>query len=452
MDPLREYQNEAFNFGMQRLYVKGYQGTGLFLDPGLGKTRVTLEILNTLRGLGEVERVLIVAPMRVCSEVWPQEIAKWGFDMSTNIMCQRVKSALKNDCFIDLINPESVHLLIDHCDRWDTLVVDESTKFKNWTAKRMKHLRKMLPNFLKRIILTGTPAPNSLSDLHSQVYILDDGESIGRNVTVFRARYMERGGWQGRQWKLRPEMTDTLNEAIAPMVLRMDAESNLDMPELVVNDMYCELPPKCMAGYRQLKRELLAQLETGDILAVNAASAYIKMRQYANGAVYDAERSVHTVHSAKVDMLCDLVDELGGKPVLVFYQFQHDMAAIKKRFPDAPVISGTTRPQSLKETLENWNAGSTHVLLAQNQTASHGLNMQGSGTDIVYFGLGDSLEVYDQSYRRVYRQGVKGSQVRVHRLLCRKTVDEIILERLKSKDQSQRAFFEALRVHAESKL
>jgi SNF2 family DNA or RNA helicase len=247
-------------------------------------------------------------------------------------------------------------------------------------------------------------------------------------------------------------MTDTLNEAIAPMVLRMDAESNLDMPELVVNDMYCELPPKCMAGYRQLKRELLAQLETGDILAVNAASAYIKMRQYANGAVYDADRNVHFVHSAKVDMLCDLIEELAGKPVLVFYQFQHDMAAIKEKFPGAPVLSGATPPQAVEEMLRQWNAGSLHVLLAQNQTASHGLNMQGSGTDIVYFGLGDSLEVYDQSYRRIYRQGVKGSQVRIHRLLTRKTVDDIILKRLQSKDQSQRAFFESLRSHAEAKL
>ena len=320
MDPLREYQKEAIRFGMQRLYVGGHQGTGLFLDPGLGKTRVTLEILNSLRGLGEIERVLIIAPMRVCSEVWPLEIEKWGFDFSTNIMCQRVNSALKKECFIDLINPESTHLLVDHCDRWDTLVVDESTKFKTWTRpskrNRMKCLRKMLPNFLKRIILTGTPASNSLADLHSQVFILDDGEALGRNVTVFRAKYMQRGGWQGRQWELRPEMKDTLHKAISPMVLRMDAESNLDMPELVVHDMYFELPVKCMAGYRQLKRELLAQLETGDILAVNAASAYIKMRQYANGAIYDEERNVHFVHSAKVDMLCDLVDELAGKSAL----------------------------------------------------------------------------------------------------------------------------------------
>ncbi len=409
-------------------------------------------MLKTLRGLHEIERVLIVAPMRVCREVWPSEIKKWGFDMTTNIMCQRVKSTLKNDCFIDLINPESLHLLADHCERWDTIVVDESTKFKNWTAKRMKCLRKMLPNFLKRVILTGTPAPNSLADLHSQVYILDDGASLGRNVTVFRARYMQKGGWQGRQWQLRSEMTGTLNEAIAPMVLRMDAESNLDMPELVVNDMYCELPPKCLTGYRQLKRELLAQLETGDILAVNAASAYIKMRQYANGQIYDADRNVHFVHSAKVDMLCDLVEELAGKPVLVFYQFQHDADAISKKFPNAPVISGKTKPQDLTKILEDWNAGRTHVLLAQNQTVCHGLNMQGSGTDIVYFGLGDSLEVYDQSYRRIYRQGVKGNQVRIHRLLCRNTVDEIIRDRLKSKDQSQQAFFKALKTHAEANL
>jgi len=315
---LHEYQKRAINFGMRRLFIENRQGVAWFIDPGLGKTRITLEVLNTLRGLNEIERVLIIAPMRVCRNVWPQEIEKWGYDMAANVMCQRVKVSLKNDCFIDLINPESIHLLVDHCERWDTLVIDESTKFKNWTSKRMKCLRKMLPNFTRRMILTGTPAPNSLADLHSQAYILDDGAALGRNVTVFRARYMARGGWQGRQWVLRSEMSDALNEAISPMALRMDAESNLDMPELVVNDMFCELPKRCMAGYRQLKRELLAQLETGDILAVNAASAYIKMRQYSNGAVYDAERNVHFVHSEKVEMLCDLVEELAGKPVLVF--------------------------------------------------------------------------------------------------------------------------------------
>lgn len=449
IDLLHSYQREAIDFGLNRLYTKDLQGAGLFLDPGLGKTRITLEVLNTLRGLNEIERVLIVAPMRVCHSVWPQEIEKWGFDFTTNVMCRRVKASLKNDCFIDLINPESLHLLEYNCARWDTLVIDESTKFKSWRTKRMKCLRKMLPNFLRRIILTGTPAPNSLADLHSQAYILDDGAALGRNVTVFRARYMARGGWQGRQWQLRSEMTDSLNEAIAPMVLRMDAESNLEMPELLVNDMFCELPPKCVAGYRQLKRELLAQLETGDILAVNAASAYIKMRQFSNGQIYDADRNVHFVHSAKVDMLCDLIEELAGKPILVFYQFQHDADAISKKFPDAPVLSGKTKPGAVNDILNDWNVGRTHVLLAQNQTASHGLNMQGSGTDIAYFGIGDSLEVYEQSYRRIYRQGIRGSQVRIHRLLTRGTTCEVIRDRLHSKDQSQQAFFKALRAHAE---
>lgn len=411
-----------------------------------------MEVLKTLRGLSEIERVLVIAPMRVCRNVWGQEISKWGFDFSVNIMCQRVKQALKEECFIDLVNYESLHLLVDHCDRWDTLVLDESTRVKNWTTKRMKCLRKMLPNFSKRMILTGTPAPNSLADLHSQIYVLDGGEALGRNVTVFRAKFMARGGWEGRQWVLRKEMADTLNTAIAPMVLRLDAETCLTMPALLVNDMYCELPAKCQAGYRQLKRELLAQLETGDILAVNAASAYVKMRQYSNGAVYDSERKVHYVHSAKVEMLCDLVEELAGKPVLVFYQFHHDAEAIQKKFPTAPVLSGKTKPKESTQILEDWNAGHIRVLLAQNHTAAHGLNMQGAGMDVVYFGLNDSLEVYDQSYRRVYRQGAKGSQVRIHRLLCKKTVDDVIRDRLHSKDQGQQAFFAALRRHAETKL
>ena len=264
--------------------------------------RFSPTLLQQLRDLGEIENVLVVAPLRVCRLVWGQEVSKWGFDFTTNLLCQRVKAGLKDRAFIDLINPESLHHLIDHCDRWDMLVVDESTKFKTWGCKRTKSVRKMLPNFKKRLILTGTPASNSLADLHAQCYILDNGVALGRNVTVFRSLYMQQGGWQGRQWFLQDSKKNTIQEAVAPLCLRMDAESNLDMPELKINDMYCELPPSCMGRYKQLKRELVAQLETGDIFAQNSASAYMKMKQFANGQMYDADRNVHFVHSEKLQI------------------------------------------------------------------------------------------------------------------------------------------------------
>lgn len=446
------YQNEALDFCLQRLVVQDQLGAGLFLDPGLGKTAVTLMLLERLRYLGMVERVLVIAPMRVCRLTWPQEISKWDFDFSTNIMCQRIPTAVKRpDAFIDLVNPESTHLLMGHCHLWDMIIVDESTKFKTWTGKskrnRMKCMRKMLKNFKKRLILTGTPAPNSLADLHSQVFILDNGAALGRNVTVFRSLYMQQGGWKGRQWMLRPNQEEKILAAVAPLCLRLDAETCLDMPELVTNDIEVELPDHCVAQYNILKRKLLAQLETGDILAQNAASAYMKMRQFANGQMYDDDRVVHLVHTAKLEAAVDLVDELGGKPVVIFYQFDHDRLALLTKFPKAPVMSGATKKTDEK-TINDWNAGKVHVLLAQNQAISHGLNMQGCGADMIYYGLNDRAETYDQSFRRLYRQGTIHSQIRIHRLLTRKTVDFAIRGRVECKGQTQQEFLNNLKKHA----
>jgi len=429
--------------------VKDEQGAGLFLDPGLGKTLVTLMLLEFLRDMGVIDSALVVAPLRVCRLVWQQEISKWDFDFTSNVLCQNVKRELKKKRpFIELINPESLHHLEGHTDRWDLVVVDESTKFKNWSSKRMRCLKKMLKGFMKRLILTGTPAPNSLADLHSQVFILDGGAALGRNVTVFRSLYMRQGGWQGRQWMLREGQAPKIHTAVAPLCLRQDAETCLDMPELVINDIECELPPACVKQYQVLKRQLLAELETGNILAQNAASAYMKMRQFANGQMYDEDRNVHPVHLAKREALGDLVNELGGKPALVFYQFGHDAAAILKKFPKAPVLNGATKAKAAVKMLDDWNAGKTHVFAVQNQAASHGLNMQEAGNDVIYYGLNDSLEVYEQSYRRIYRQGVKGRQVRIYRLLTQGTVDGLIRDRLVQKDQTQQDFLNHLKNHA----
>lgn len=446
---LHEYQKTALAFCMKRWYMQDEKGVGLFLDPGLGKTIVTLKLLEILRDLGEVENALVVAPLRVCQLVWAQEVKKWGFDFTVTRLCKRVKRGLREKPgFIELINYESLHLLVDHCDRWETLVLDESPKIKTWMAKRTRALRKMIPNFTKRLALTGTPASNSLADLHSQVFMLDGGVALGRNVTVFRSLYMQQGGWQGRQWFLRDGVAGTIHEAVAPLCLRLDAETCLDMPELVTHDIMCEMPPRCLKGYKQLKRDLLAQLDTGTVFAPNAAAAYMKMKQYANGQMYDEDRVVHPIHKVKVEALVDLVDELSGKPVLVFYQFAHDALAIKAKFPKAPVLCGGTKDAAAAKMLDDWNAGKTHVFLVQNQAASHGLNMQGAGNDVVYYGLNDSLEIYEQSFRRIYRQGVKGRQVRIYRLLTIGTVDEIIRDRLVGKDQTQKAFLAHLKCHA----
>lgn len=451
MEPLRPYQRRAIDFSLDRMFAKGEQGSGLLLQPGLGKTRSTLEILRVLRDLGEIEKVLIIAPLRVCHFPWPDENEKWGYNFDYRILCGKVRSQLKKPSpFIDLLNPESTHALLDFPVRYDMVVVDESYKFKTWSSKRMKAMKTILPEINKRLILSGAPAANSLADLHSQIYILDNGEALGRNVTIFRSRYMYReavGGFS--RWKMREGKEEEISRLISPLVIQMNAEDELDMPELITNTVMCDLPDKCRAGYNKLKRDLLVQLESANILAVNAASAYIKMRQFANGAVYDENKKVHFVHDEKIDALKDLVESLSGSPLLVFYQFDHDRARLQAAFHGTPAIAGNIDMSLVNDILKDWNAGKLPLLFVQNQTASHGLNMQDGGcTNVAYFGLTDQPEVFDQSFRRVYRQGVKGSRVVIHKILVEKTVDEVISDRLKSKDQTQADFFKRLKQHA----
>jgi len=448
---LHDYQNTAFNFAMDRLYAGDHLGAGLFLDPGLGKTLITLKVLEALRDLGEIEHVLITAPLRVCRMVWGQEIKKWGFDFDYRILCQKFQSKYLwggKQPFIELVNPESLHRMVDKTARYDMVVADESSLYKTWTCKRMKSMRKMLPHFRKRLALTGTPCSNSLMDLHGQSFIIDNGAALGRNVTVFRSKFCYQGGWQGRQWFLQNAKDKEIHEALSDSCLRLDAETCLDMPDLVVNDVEVELPGPCVPGYRKLKRELLAQLESADILAMNAASAYQKLRQYSNGMMYDEEKDVHLVHKAKVDALSEVVGELQGKNMLCFYQFAHDAFAINKKFPKAPKLDGKTPPGKAEKMIDDWNAGKTRLQLVQNAAGSHGLNMQGGGCDVGYFGLTDRPEVHDQSFRRVYRQGQQSRQVRVHRFLTKGTVDTVIAKRLGAKDQTQKEFLEALKSHA----
>lgn len=444
VQPLYEYQQAAIDFLLHRLYDQDQGGAALWLDPGLGKTRITLEALSFLHAVGVATKTLIVAPLRVCELVWPQEVEKWEIPLTIG----SIHSKRRLDTSLTLVNPESMHKI--EPGQFDCLVVDESTKFKTWSTKRMKLMRKLLPTFAKRILLSGTPAANSLADLHAQMFCVDFGDALGRNVTVFRAMYMrqvKKLNWN--QWEIRKDKEEQIMDLIAPLCLRMSAEDYLDMPELVTNRVMCRLPADAMREYKRLKAELLAQLETGDVLAMNAASAYGKMRQLANGQLYDSERSVHFAHDRKLAALGDLRDELGGKPLLVFFQFKHDAAAILGRHKDAVVLAGGTKRDEAKEIVDAWNDGSISMLLIQPQSASHGLNLQyGPCADVAWYGLHASPEVVDQANRRLYRNGQKNRQIRVHRLLCEDTLEITMEERLAGKYRTQEEFFKALLRHA----
>ena len=451
--PLRDYQRFAAEWLLDRLYIRQWAGAGLFLDPGLGKSRTSLTVLNALFELGHIRRALVVAPLRPVYTVWPAEIRRWGFPMSHIILHKQHAKAMSMNMQVEIVNFEGLHKVKDIAHRWDIMFVDESTFIKNWSAKRTIAMRKMIEKIPQVVILTGTPAANSLKDLHSQHYMIDKGEALGRTVTNFRARFCRQGGWMGRKWELREGTQSLILEAIKDTCLRMRAEDHLDMPKLVENEIWCKMDETPMRLYKKLKRDLFAELETGDLMVGSAAAAYTKCKQFANGQVYSGEigeKSVHNVHKEKINALLELQEELAGKPLLVFYHYTHDRERIRSLsgFKKAPILAGGMKIREVETILEEWNAGKHHAILAQWQAASHGLNMQGCCNDVVCFGLHDSPEVYDQAIRRVYRQGVTGDQVRIHKILTQDTVDEVMLERLAGKMDTQHEFLEALKKHA----
>lgn len=483
--PLHFYQEYAHDWLLKRLFVDDEMGGGLFLDPGLGKTRITLTLIDSLFNLGIVKRVLVLAPLRPAYTVWPSEIKRWGFPQSHIVLHGQHEVGMSYNCDIEILNYAGLVKVKDMSKRWDMIVLDESTYIKTWQSKRSKkklkrkrttplmnraqYIRKMLPNISKRVILTGTPAANSLSDLHSQLYVVDDGDSLGRTVTQFRASYCYQGGWQGRNWMVLEDRKQAIHEAIGDRVLRMQAEDYLDMPKLIHNDIWVDMPKPAVKQYNKLKRELVAELSTGKVFAANASSAYIKCRQLATGQLYGtdeegekipdkgsiAEFEYHVAHKEKINALTDLIEELAGKPLLVFYWFKHELAELKKHkeFKSAPTINGKTKTQDVERIIDEWNQDKHKVILCQWAAASHGLNMQkGSCSDIACLCLTDSAEGYEQAYRRIYRQGVSAPQVRIHRILTRGTVDEVQLERLNGKFETQSSFLNALKAHAKKSL
>lgn len=445
---LRSYQEGAVGFLLPRFHA------ALFADPGCGKTLITLELLNRLRFRG-VKRVLIIAPIRVCHHVWPAENEKWGYDFDMavlhgpkkrDVLCKRVTK--RNG--IDVINPEGLKWLFEQeLPDYDVLVVDESSTFKNPSSKRFKLLKRELKRFKRRYILTGTPTPRSLQDLWSQVYILDIGRLLGQYISHYRSAYfyqIMRGNYF--DWKIQPGMDDIIYKRISPIAFRLDAESLLDLPDLVFNDIEVELPPKAKKVYRGLQKDLFAELDGAEVYADTAAVAYQMCQQVAGGALY-REGGVEVLHDAKIDALKGLVEELGGKPILVAYKYKHELERLQKALPNNRAIHGGSSGKDDAQTISAWNADRVPVLLAQAQTISHGLNLQGgSCSDVVWFSLTDDFEVYEQLYRRVYRQGNKNKKVRVHHIVARDTVDSLIKKRLSSKDERQQSLFKALQEYA----
>jgi SNF2 family DNA or RNA helicase len=469
----RPYQLDAIKRGL------ALPAFALFLDPGMGKTSSTLEIVRELIQSKQHKSALVIAPIRPARYTWPAETQKWAQfnNLRVSLVLGSLKqrrAALRAPAEIYVINPENVQWLYDELAaeqdpaarrQWFTptiLVVDESTKFKNPQAKRFKALKDMLPLFKRRYILTGAPAPQSLQDLWSQVYLLDAGARLGRSITAFRKRFFDEvipfPGASFSEWVLREGADVEIFDRIAPLSIRLDSREHLAMPELVINKVDVELPEGAARVYAKLERDFVAGIADGKVTAANAAAASMKLRQIANGTVYYTDEeagqggAVGEVHDAKIEALVDLVEEQSGQPLLVAVAFKHEVVRIREAIGgDVPYLGGGVPTKEADDIIASWNRGEIPVLLAHPTSVAHGLNLQSGGHSLAWFGLSWSLEEYIQMNGRVWRQGQKSPMVIVHHIIARNTIDEAIVAALDRKDATQAGLFATLKRYANGK-
>lgn len=443
------YQKQAVNFLLER------PQSGLFLDPGMGKTSTVLDVLTDVKG-----PTLIIAPLRPCHMVWPAEIGKWSqfARLSYTVLHGKDKderASEKHDIYI--INPDGLEwLTTQHAglvERCKNLVVDESSQFKYTNTKRFKLLKPFLQGFKRRHILTGTPAPNGIGDLFGQMYLLDSGASLGRYVTHFRNKYFYQAGYGGYDWTPFDWAPEAIYDAIAPFVLRLSAEDHLDLPELVTNTITVRLPFKAQRVYSEVERSLFAILEEGlSVEAVNKAVAWGKCRQIANGGVYATEadgRVAGNLHYEKADAVKDLANELQGEQLLVLYEFEHDKERLLEVLgKDTPVLGGSSikKDKALEVAWNERRVGGP--VLAHPKSIGHGLNMQAGGHHVVWHSIPVDFELYDQTIKRLHRQGQKAGRVFVHHIVAEGTLDETVVETLAGKERTQDALFNALKLKA----
>jgi SNF2 family DNA or RNA helicase len=447
---LRTYQREAARWLTER------RAAALFADQGVGKTYMLLTVLRRLQMLRNDLSILIVAPLRVIYNVWPAEIYKWNFGFTYSVLHGKDKNkALAEHTDIHLINPEGLRWLEKSSDseRYNVLIIDESSMFRNHSTARFKVLKKMLSQFDRVYILTGTPTPRCLHDLWTQIYLLDQGAALGRNITTFRARYFNHSCFRNRhKYTLQRGADKEINSAISQLCYRLDAASNIELPDLLFNDIEISMPADALKIYRDMERRLFAEIDEHNVFASTSGVAYNMCRQIAGGALYDEDdKTQYTeIHDAKIKALQELISELYSKPLLVVYHYRHELERIIKAIRKVEVLNGTTSTKETTRLLEKWNGGKIAVLVAHAQSISHGLNMQNGGNDICWYTVSDNYDVYEQLNRRIYRSGVTGT-VRIHRLIARDTVDAAVIERLSQKCSRQDALFAALQRYREAR-
>lgn len=417
----------------------------------MGKTISTLTaVKELLHDYFDVQRVLIIAPLRVAKYTWTDEIEKWehiNHLKTSQILGSKEErlAALEKRADIYIINRENVVWLVEHFkNKWpfDMVVIDELSSFKSNKSKRFRALRKVRP-LIKRIVgLTGTPSPNGLIDLWPQLYLLDQGERLGKTITGYRDRYFTPGASNPAkhvvyEWIPKPEAEENIYNKIGDICVSMKSVDYLDVPERIDHTVGVRLSNKARKKYEQLEKDLLLPFEESDVVADTAAVLSNKLLQIANGAIYDENEEVQHVHDEKLDALEELIEQANGKPVLVFYNFRHDLERMQKRLKDAVKFE-------TDEHFKAWNRGEIPILLTHPASAGHGLNMQEGGNTIIWFGLNWSLELYQQANARLHRQGQEQS-VNVYHLIVENSIDERVMKAIKNKSVSQDDLMEAVK-------
>lgn len=433
-------------------YIETHPISALLIDMGLGKTSITLTaIRNLLFDSFEVCKVLVIAPLRVAKNTWTDEIKKWEhlstltYSLIVGNENERL-SALNEKADIYIINRENVDWLVNKSGYkfdFDMVVIDELSSFKNHQSKRFKSLMKVRP-FVKRIVgLTGTPSSNGLMDLFAEFKILDMGKRVGYFIGQYRNTYFKPDKMNGPivySYKPLPNAENAIYEKISDITVSMKANEYLKMPELLTSNYVVELSNSEKNQYDEMKKSLVLEITDGEITASNAASLSNKLCQLSNGAIYDDEQNIVEIHDRKLEALEDIIESMNGKPLLIAYWYRHDLERIKSRF--------SVRKIKTSEDISDWNDGKIPVALIHPASAGHGLNLQNGGSTLVWFGLTWSLELYQQTNARLYRQGQKNTVVIQH-IITKGTIDEQILKALQKKNKTQADLIDAVRANLE---
>ena len=445
-----DYQRYAID------YIIKNKTSGIFLDMGLGKTVITLTAIEELMyNRFEVQRVLVVAPLRVARDTWRSECNKWNhlrhlrMSLVLGSQQQRIR-AINRSADIYVINRENLAWLIDHYGKsfpYDMVVLDELSSFKDPSSKRFRKM-KGVRQFVQRVVgLTGTPAPNGLLDLWPQIYLLDMGKRLGRYISSYRNEYFvpdKRNGQVIFSYKPKPYAEKQIYEKISDICVSMKSVDYIKMPDRVDNFIEVSMSKTEKELYNRLEKDALLPFSDGDIDAVNAAALATKLLQMANGAVYDENNNVKHIHYRKLEALEDLYESANGKPVLIFYTYKHDRDRIKA------LLGQDARELDSAQDIADWNEGRIKAAVAHPASTGHGLNLQAGGSTIIWFGLTWSLELYQQANARLWRQGQKNTVI-IHHIITRDTIDEQVMRVLQRKEKGQTALMNAVKARIRAK-